>query len=157
MSTTTYGWLILLFPLIGTVVIGLGFRLQRGSVAGAIGTLAILLSFASAVGALISLLGRPESAREVTSSLWNYASTVGVDGQMSILVDPLSILMALVVSGVSTLIHLYSVAYLKTDRGYSRFFAYLNFFVFSMLLLVMAGNFLLLIVGWAFVGFASYI
>jgi NADH-quinone oxidoreductase subunit L len=157
MSTTTYGWLILLFPLVGSIVIGLGFRVERSSVAGVIGTLAILLSFASAVGALISLLGRAEGSREVVSSLWNYASTVGVDGQMSILVDPLSILMALVVSGVSTLIHLYSVAYMKSDRGYARFFAYLNFFVFSMLLLVMAGNFLLLIVGWAFVGAASYL
>ena len=61
------------------------------------------------------------------------------------------------VTGVSTLIHLYSVAYLAGDRGYARFFAYLNFFVFSMLLLVLAGNFLLLIVGWAFVGAASYL
>ena len=65
--------------------------------------------------------------------------------------------MALVVSGVSTLIHLYSVAYMGSDRGYTRFFAYLNFFVFSMLLLVLAGNFLILIVGWAFVGAASYL
>ena len=65
--------------------------------------------------------------------------------------------MALVVTGVSTLIHLYSVAYMARDRGYARFFAYLNFFVFSMLLLVLAGNFLLLIVGWAFVGAASYL
>ena len=65
--------------------------------------------------------------------------------------------MALVVSGVSTLIHLYSVSYMASDRGYTRFFAYLNFFVFSMLLLVLAGNFLLLIVGWAFVGAASYL
>src|SRR3954463_3732426 len=65
--------------------------------------------------------------------------------------------MALVVTGVSMLIHLYSVAYMAGDRGYVRFFAYLNFFVFSMLLLVMAGNFLLLIVGWAFVGAASYL
>ena len=64
--------------------------------------------------------------------------------------------MMLVVTGVSTLIHLYSVAYIDSDRGYPRFFAYLNFFVFSMLLLVLAGNFVLLIVGWAFVGFASY-
>ena len=64
--------------------------------------------------------------------------------------------MMLVVSGVSTLIHLYSVAYMGGDRGYARFFAYLNFFVFSMLLLVQAANFLLLIVGWAFVGAASY-
>ena len=65
--------------------------------------------------------------------------------------------MALMVSGVSTLIHLYSVSYMGSDRGYTRFFAYLNFFVFSMLLLVLAGNFLILIVGWAFVGAASYL
>ncbi len=75
---------------------------------------------------------------------------------MAILIDPLSVMMALVVSGVSTLIHLYSVAYMGGDRGYTRFFAYLNFFVFSMLLLVLASNFFLLIVGWAFVGAASY-
>ena len=65
--------------------------------------------------------------------------------------------MALVVSGVSTLIHLYSISYMESDRGYTRFFAYLNFFVFSMLLLVLAGNFFFLIVGWAFVGAASYL
>ena len=75
---------------------------------------------------------------------------------MSILIDPLSVMMICVVSGVSTLIHLYSVSYMASDRGYTRFFAYLNFFVFSMLLLVLAGNFLLLIIGWAFVGAASY-
>ena len=65
--------------------------------------------------------------------------------------------MMLVVSGVSALIHLYSVGYMASDRGYTRFFAYLNFFVFSMLLLVEAGNFFFLIVGWAFVGAASYL
>jgi NADH-quinone oxidoreductase subunit L len=65
--------------------------------------------------------------------------------------------MILVVSGVSTLIHLYSISYMEGDRGFNRYFAYLNFFVFSMLLLVLAGNFLLLIVGWAFVGAASYL
>ena len=64
--------------------------------------------------------------------------------------------MCLIVSGVSMLIHLYSISYMTSDRGFNRFFAYLNFFVFSMLLLVLAGNIVLLIVGWAFVGFASY-
>ncbi len=76
---------------------------------------------------------------------------------MSILVDPLSVFMILIVTGVSTLIHLYSISYMDEDRGFARYFAYLNFFVFSMLLLVLAGNFLLLIVGWAFVGAASYL
>jgi NADH-quinone oxidoreductase subunit L len=61
-----------------------------------------------------------------------------------------------VVTGVSTLIHLYSVSYVTSDRGFNRYFSYLNFFVFSMLLLVLAGNFVLLIIGWAFVGYASY-
>jgi NADH-quinone oxidoreductase subunit L len=76
---------------------------------------------------------------------------------LAILVDPLSVFMCLVVSGVSFLIHLYSVAYMGGDRGYARYFAYLNFFVFSMLLLVLAANFVILIIGWAFVGAASYL
>jgi NADH-quinone oxidoreductase subunit L len=155
-SPTTFGWLILLCPLVGTVVIGLGHRRLVGRSAGWIATLAIGLSFAFSVAALVALLGRSPEHRQVTSTLWNYAASVGLDAKLSILVDPLSIFMALVVSGVSTLIHLYSVAYLWEDRGFVRYFAYMNYFVFSMLLLVMAGNFLLLIIGWAFVGAASY-
>jgi NADH-quinone oxidoreductase subunit L len=157
MSATTFGWLILLFPLLGTVLVGLGYRRLSGTAAGWLATLMVGLSFAASVGALISLLGDTESHRQLTSSLWTYADSTGLDAQLSILVDPLSVFMVLVVSGVSTLIHVYAVAYMKSDRGYTRFFAYLNFFVFSMLLLVLAGNFILLIVGWAFVGAASYL
>ncbi len=158
MSTTTYGWLILLFPLLGCIVNALTYRWQqRGVTAGWIGTLAIALAFASAVGALISLLGHSETHRELTSSLWNYDVSAGVDARLSILVDPLSVYMALIVSGVSMLIHIYSVAYMTSDRGYVRYFSYLNYFVFSMLLLVLAGNFIILIIGWAFVGAASYL
>jgi NADH-quinone oxidoreductase subunit L len=156
-SATTFGWLILLFPLLGTIIIGVSFRRLPATVAGWIGSLAIGLAFAAAIGALISLQGQPENHRELTSSLWDYAVSVGVDARLSILIDPLSVFMALVVSGVSFLIHIYSIAYMKSDRGYNRYFAYLNYFVFSMLLLVTAGNFLLLIVGWAFVGAASYL
>src|SRR4051812_8974648 len=156
MSLSTYGWLVLLFPLGGAVLIGLTFKALPARMHGIIGTLAIFLSFLSAVGMLIELTNRSEDQRQVVSVAWNYANTVGIDAQLAILIDPLSILMCLVVAGVSTLIHLYSVAYMGGDRGYSRFFAYLNFFVFSMLLLVLASNFFLLIVGWAFVGAASY-
>src|SRR3954467_15069736 len=152
----TTAWLILLFPLLGCVVIGVGYRVWPARVVGAIGTLAIAAAFVAAVLTTISLQDRAEDQRQVVFTAWDYAVTVGVDARLSILVDPLSMFMALVVTGVSTLIHLYSVAYLGGDRGYARFFAYLNFFVFSMLLLVLAGNFLLLIVGWAFVGAASY-
>jgi NADH-quinone oxidoreductase subunit L len=157
MTATTYGWLVLLFPLLGTLVIGLGFRSLPGRYAGWVGTGAIFLAFLAALGALIALQSHAPAHRQIVSSLWNYASTVGIDAQMSILVDPLSVFMILVVTGVSTLIHLYSTAYLDEDRGFARYFAYLNFFVFAMLLLVLAGNFLLLIVGWAFVGAASYL
>ncbi len=153
----TFGWLILLCPLVGCLVISLGYRLWPGSAAGWIGTLAIAASFVASIGALIGLEDRGEEERQVVTVAWDYASTAGVDAQLSLLLDPLSIFMALTVSGVSTLIHLYSVSYMRSDRGYARFFAYLNFFVFSMLLLVLAGNFLLLIVGWAFVGAASYL
>src|SRR3954466_16150712 len=150
-------WLILLFPLIGCVVLGLGCRVWPARVVGAVGTLAIAAAFVAAVLTTLSLQDRAEDQRQVVYSAWDYAVTTGVDAKLSILVDPLSMFMALVVTGVSTLIHLYSVAYLAGDRGYARFFAYLNFFVFSMLLLVLAANFLLLIVGWAFVGAASYL
>ena len=157
MSLETYGWLVLLFPLGGALLIGLTFRLLPERVHGAIGVLAIALSFLSAIGALISLQDLGVEERQVTTVAWDYANTVGVDAQLSLLLDPLSIFMALIVSGVSMLIHLYAYSYMGSDRGYARFFAYLNFFVFSMLLLVLAGNFFFLIVGWAFVGAASYL
>ncbi len=157
MQTTTFAWLVLLCPLVGSILIAALYKRLPGRTAGWIATLAIALAFGFAVATLVSLLGLSETHRQLTSTLWRYDSTVGVDAQLSILVDPLSVFMILVVSGVSTLIHLYSVSYLNQDRGFSRYFSYLNYFVFSMLLLVLAGNFLLLIVGWAFVGAASYL
>ncbi len=156
-SATTFGWLVLLCPLVGMLVISLGWRVLPGRSAGWIGTAAIGLSFAFSVAMLLSLFGHSSDHRTFTSTLWNYAVTAGVDAKLSIYVDPLSVFMALIVSGVSTTIHLYSISYMTGDRGFRRYFAYLNFFVLSMLVLVMAGNFVLLIVGWAFVGAASYI
>jgi NADH-quinone oxidoreductase subunit L len=157
LSLQSYGWLVLLFPLGSTVLIALTWSVLPSKVHGYLGTLAIALSFLASLGALSELQDRGEEERQVVTVAWNYANTVGVDAQLSLLLDPLSIFMALVVSGVSTLIHLYSVSYMDSDRGYTRFFAYLNYFVFSMLLLVLAGNFFFLIVGWAFVGAASYL
>ena len=156
MSATTYAWLVLGFPLAGSMIIAFGWRWLPGKAAGWIGTAAIGLGFLCSIGALVTLLDEPVDAQQLTDSLYAYASAAGLEIELGILVDPLSVFMCLVVTGVSTLIHLYSVAYLDSDRGYARFFSYLNFFVFSMLLLVLAGNFVLLIVGWAFVGFASY-
>jgi NADH-quinone oxidoreductase subunit L len=156
MSPTTAAWLALASPLAGTIVNALGFRVLRGRLPGVVGTAALALAFVFAVIACVQLQGHDAEHRQLVSSLYDYAVTGTIDARVSILVDPLSVLMLLVVTGVSTLIHLYSVAYMSGDRGYTRFFAYLNYFVFSMLLLVLAANFFLLIVGWAFVGAASY-
>jgi NADH-quinone oxidoreductase subunit L len=156
MSLATYSWLILAFPLAGCVAIALLWKRLPGRVAGAIGSAAIGLAFANAIAATFKLQERPEEARHLSSSLWDYLATAGVNVELGIYVDSLALFMCLVVSGVSFLIHVYSTAYMGSDRGYSRYFSYLNFFVFSMLLLVLAGNFVLLIVGWAFVGFASF-
>jgi NADH-quinone oxidoreductase subunit L len=154
---TTFAWLVLLCPLVGTAVIALAHPWLPGRSAGWLGTLAVGLSFAFAVLTLIALLNRSPDHRQLTSTIWNYDFSAGVDAKLQILVDPLSVFMILIVSGVSALIHLYSVSYMWEDRGYRRYFSYLNYFVFSMLLLVLAGNFVLLIVGWAFVGAASYL
>ncbi len=157
MTATTFGWLVLLCPIVGTMVIGFGYARWPGRLAGWLATFAIALSFVFSVLAFIKLLGLSPDHRQLTSTLWNYDVSAGVDAKLQILVDPLSVFMILVVSGVSTLIHLYSISYMTLDKGYSRYFSYLNYFVFSMLLLVLAGNFVLLIVGWAFVGAASYL
>jgi NADH-quinone oxidoreductase subunit L len=157
MSATTAGWLVLLCPLVGTTLIAVGYARWPGRAAGWLATVAIAASFVFSVIAFVKLLGLSPDHRQLTSTLWNYDVSAGVDAKVQILVDPLSVFMILVVSGVSTLIHLYSVTYMNLDRGFSRYFSYLNYFVFSMLLLVLAGNFFLLIVGWAFVGAASYL
>src|SRR5436305_79837 len=157
MPTANWGWMILAFPLWGTIVIGLGWQRWRGRAAGWLGTFAIAGSFVGSIGALVSLLSKNPDQRSVVANAFDYINVAGVHVKLGILIDPLSVFMCLVVSGVSMLIHLYSVAYMDSDRGYTRFFAYLNYFVFSMLLLVLASNFVLLIVGWAFVGAASYL
>jgi NADH-quinone oxidoreductase subunit L len=157
MSATDYGWLVLAFPLAGTLITALGWRVLPGRSAGWLASGAIFAAFVSAIAMLIQLQDQPTEQRQLVDSLYTYAATADFKADLSILVDPLSVFMCLVVTGVSFLIHLYSVSYMTGDRGFVRYFAYLNYFVFSMLLLVLAGNFILLIVGWAFVGAASYL
>ena len=157
MNVTGWGWAVLALPLAGTILCGLLYRGVPARIVGWIGTVAVGLSFACGLVMLANLLGHPAEHRHFISNAFDYAHSTGINVSLGILVDPLSTFMVLVVSGVSFLIHLYSVAYMGSDRGYARFFSYLNFFVLSMLLLVLADNFVLLIVGWAFVGAASYL
>jgi NADH-quinone oxidoreductase subunit L len=157
MSATGYAWLVLAFPLVGMLVCAFGWRGLRGHAAGWIASAAILAAFIASILMLLELQTHPEEERELVDSAFTYVQSVGIDVDLSILVDPLSVFMCLVVTGVSFLIHVYSISYMDGDEGFVRYFAYLNYFVFSMLLLVLAANFVVLIVGWAFVGAASYL
>src|SRR3954471_13678609 len=151
MNAGTFGWLVLGFPLLGCIVCSLLYQAVPARLIGWIGSAAIGLSFLAGIGAFAEIQSLGAEERSVVSNAFDYAASAGINVKLGILVDPLSVFMVLVVTGVSFLIHVYSTAYMGSDRGYARFFAYLNFFVFSMLLLVLASNFVLLIVGWAFV------
>jgi NADH-quinone oxidoreductase subunit L len=153
----SWAWLVLAFPLAGTVGIALAWRVLPGRLAGWLASTTVGLSFLCGLGMYITLEEIPPEGRKLVGSAFEYVGVGNLHVDLSILVDPLSTFMVLIVSGVSFLIHVYSVSYLASDRGYARFFSYLNFFVFSMLLLVLAANFVVLIIGWAFVGTASYL
>ena len=126
--------------------------------AGVIGTATVGGSFVVAVitfaGSAVAI--RPGPRREVTMNMFTWISAGPLQVNASVLIDPLSVTMALFMTGVSTLIHLYSIGYMRQDRDYPKFFLYLNLFVFSMLLLVLGGNMLFTFVGWEGVGACSY-
>src|SRR5438034_3354166 len=146
------GWLIPLFPFLGTVVNAvLGGTIGRR--AHWVAVPAIALSFAAACG----VFARVWHGETWTGDLFPWISAGAFQTAVTAQVDQLSAVMLLVVTGVSLLIHLYSVGYMRDDAGYARFFTYLNLFVFSMLMLVLAGNFLLLYVFWEGVGLCSYL
>ena len=152
-----YEWLLLLFPLIGVIINGLlGHKLGRRAVAW-IACLAVGLSFVVALSLLWAQLHLPEDAAATSATLFNWISVGDFKIDLTLLIDPLSVLMAVVVTGVSTVIHVYSTGYMAEDRRYSRYFAFLNLFVFSMLILVLGNNFLMMYVGWEAVGLCSYL
>jgi NADH-quinone oxidoreductase subunit L len=151
-----YIWLVVLFPLLGVIINGLaGIKLPRKLI-GAIGSLAILGSFITASLIFKDLIGQGvERASEVVLFTWIGCGSIQVN--VGFLVDPLSLVMMLTVSGVSFIIHLYSIGYMAEDEGFRRYFTYLNLFVFFMLILVSANSFLLMFVGWEGVGLCSYL
>jgi len=149
-----FATLILLMPLAGFLFVMLnGSRMSEKQV-GALATGAVLVSFACSVVTFILLLH--QSAREVTVHLFSWIPVGTLHVPAALLVDPLSIAMCLFVTGISALIHLYSMGYMHGERDYRKFFLYLNLFVFSMLTLVLANNLVLTFVGWEGVGVCSY-
>jgi len=150
-------WLCLLAPLGGALAITLlGESISRRTAAW-LSTASVFTAFGGAVLSFVGLLGRGREEREQVTTAWTWLAAGDFDVGFSLLVDPLSVTMMLIVSGVGGLIVLYSVGYMHGDPEERRYFAYMALFVFSMLMLVQAGNFLLLLVGWGLVGLASYL
>ena len=151
-------WLILLFPLLGFIGLSwYGNRISRNLV-GLVGCGTVGASFFMSLVTLSNLLFLPDEDRVGhVQVLYQWISAGSFKLNLAILVDPLSVFMFLIVTGVGFVIHVYSLGYMHDDPEYSRFFAYLNLFIFSMLVLVAAADFFFLIVGWALVGLASYL
>jgi len=150
-------FLIPAFPLAGFLAILLAGRRLGEPAAGWLATLAMGGSFAASAVVFAGLLGEPESQRRHVQTLWEWVPAGELSVDVGLLVDPLSITMALFVSGVGALIHLYSIAYMHGDEHFARFFVYLNLFAFSMLMLVLGDNMLLTFLGWEGVGACSYL
>ena len=149
-------WLIPLLALAGAAVnLFLGRRL--GKAAGWLATALVGLGFVLAVATLVDLLGLPADQRAHVTDLFDWISVGTFNVDVALRVDPLSITMLLVVTGVGSLIHLYAIGYMEHDPRFGTFFAYLNLFVFFMLMLVLADNYLLLYLGWEGVGLCSYL
>ncbi|OIO05222.1 MAG: NADH-quinone oxidoreductase subunit L [Elusimicrobia bacterium CG1_02_56_21] len=149
---------ILLAPLAGFVLNGLlGKKFLGDRAGGLLGALAIFISFVFAALSFSDLLNLPVENRLLRDTLYNWISAGSFSVDAALRFDPLSAVMALVVTGVSFLIHVYSIGYMKGDSGFNRYFAYLNLFVFFMLTLVLADNPLIMFVGWEGVGLCSFL
>src|SRR6266542_5042479 len=153
-----YGaWICLLSPLAAAGLIALaGERISRRS-AGYLATLSCFVAFGGAVATFIGLLGREGEQRSIVSTAWTWISGGSYRSGFEVMIDPLSVFMMLVVSGVGFLIVAYSIGYMDGDDEERRYFAYMALFVFSMLLLVQSGNLLILLAGWGLVGLSSYL
>ncbi len=150
-------WLIPALPLFGFCVLLLVGKRIGEPIAGYFATAMTGGSFLLAVGVFLDLLSRDGEKRQITKVLFDWISVGQLRVNTAALVDPLSITMVLFVTGIGTLIHLYAVGYMHGDPRFSRFFTYLNLFVFSMLCLVLADNFVLMFLGWEGVGACSYL
>ena len=152
-----YAWLLLALPVLGLLInLTFGSRLNKSAI-GWIASGAVMAAFAVGLGLFAALLGLDGEERAVTVHLWEWITVGSFSVPLALLIDPLSVTMTLVVTGVGSLIHIYAIGYMHDDERFQRFFVFLNFFIVAMLLLVLSDNFLGMFVGWEGVGLASYL
>ena len=149
-------WLLPAFPLLGAVVLLVGGRRLGDPGAGWFASLMPIASFIVTVSVYFELLSRPAEQRNEVVTLFSWLPVGSLQVDMALLADPLSITMALFITGIGSLIHLYAIGYMHGDPKFSKFFLYLNLFVFSMLMLVLGENLLVTFLGWEGVGACSY-
>jgi NADH-quinone oxidoreductase subunit L len=149
--------LIPAFPLAGVLILFLGRRYLREPLAGWIATLMMAASFVTAVVVFFALRSLPEEQHQVVVRGWEWIRAGGFSVRTGQLVDPLSVTMVLFVTGVGCLIHVYSIGYMHGQERFTRFFTFLNLFAFSMLVLVLSDNYLVVFLGWEGVGLCSYL
>lgn len=148
-------YLVPLFPLIGFLINGLFWKSMPKKVSGVLASAAMLASFAVSLGIFFQIKGHPDQAGVVP--LFDFIKSGTLNIPFAFQVDALSSLFLLIITGVGFLIHVYSTSYMHDDPGYTKYFAYLNFFVFAMLLLVLGANYVIMFIGWEGVGLASYL
>ncbi len=149
-------YLIILLPLVGFAVQLVAGRRLGDPLAGAVATAFVFASFVISCIVFVGLLHVNAPVRSFNQNLWTWIPVSGLQVHAALYVDPLSMTMVLFVTGISSLIHLYSIGYMKGDRDYPKFFVYLNLFVASMLILVLGANMVVTFVGWEGVGACSY-
>ncbi|MDR6945332.1 NADH-quinone oxidoreductase subunit L [Mucilaginibacter pocheonensis] len=149
-----YIWLIPILPLAGFIINGLGRNSLSKNIIGFIGSLLVLVSFGLSLAIFFQI---KSTGAPVNITYFDWISVGELKIPFAFLVDQLSSIMLLIITGVGFLIHLYSIGYMHDDNGFGKFFAYLNLFVFFMLLLVMGSNYLIMFIGWEGVGLCSYL
>ncbi|MCH2532965.1 MAG: NADH-quinone oxidoreductase subunit L [Bdellovibrionales bacterium] len=149
--------ILILTPLVGFFINGLRWKSENCKLAGTIATSAIFISFIAAVTLVAKLIQLPEGERQFTAHFFEWIHVGSFQANAAFLVDQISAVMILIITGVGALIHLFSMGYMSHDKRPAKYFSYLNFFIFNMLLLVLGDNLLVMFVGWEGVGLASYL
>ncbi len=149
--------ILILTPLLGFILNGVRFRSTNYVLAGSIATIAVFISFVCSVLLFLDLVGMPPEARRITANFFEWIAVDKFKINAGFVVDQISSIMILIITGVGSLIHLFSIGYMHHDKGVTKYFAYLNLFIFNMLILVLGDSLLTMFVGWEGVGLCSYL
>jgi NADH-quinone oxidoreductase subunit L len=157
MSHTSLMATLILAPLVGFLINGLRYKKHSANVAGTIATIMAGISFLSSILLAVDLVSMPAESRAISVKFFEWMAVGDFKVDMGFVVDSISVIMILIITGVGSLIHLFSIGYMHHDKGAAKYFSYLNLFLFNMLLLVLGDNLLVMFVGWEGVGLCSYL